>query len=207
VNTALVKRDILDSIKADNEYRQAWNLENVYTGLCSQIRVLREQRGWSQKELGKQARMAQERISILEDPNAETKPTLTTLLRIADAYDVGLDVRFVAFGTVLERSTKTGNRDSEVPSFGDELPELERELEREAVLASAIETSITLPSAPRQMELTFNRGIISIDTSLLFRREQTGQTLTTISDLRVRPQMPIGSVRMDMPTRNSANAD
>jgi hypothetical protein len=60
----------------------------------------------SQGEFGKHVnpKMAQERISILEDPNADSKPTLNTLLRLADAADVGLEVRFVPFSTVLSRS-------------------------------------------------------------------------------------------------------
>jgi len=37
--------------------------------------------------------MAPERISILEDPNAPTKPTLNTLLPNRNACDVGLEVR------------------------------------------------------------------------------------------------------------------
>ena len=127
MDTGLVKRDLLASLEADPEFRHAWNLENVYTGICFQIRALREQRGLSQAALGKAAKMAQERISILEDPNADTKPTLNTLLRIADAYDVGLDVRFVPYGTVLDRSTHTNLKELEVPSFVDELPMLRRE--------------------------------------------------------------------------------
>jgi transcriptional regulator with XRE-family HTH domain len=126
VNIALVKRDILDSLAADPEYRHAWNFENVYTSLCFQISALREQREWSQSKLGRSAGMAQERISILEDPNAATKPTLNTLLRIADAFDVGLDVKFIPYGTVLDRSTRTNIGELEVPSFEDELPELLR---------------------------------------------------------------------------------
>lgn len=125
MNTDLVKRDLLDSFKRDPEYRHAWNLENVYTGVCFQIRALREQRVWSQTALGKAAKMAPERISILEDPNADTKPTLNTLLRIANACDVGLDVRFVPYGTVIDRSTRTDLKALEVPSFDEELPELE----------------------------------------------------------------------------------
>ena len=128
MNTALIKRDLLDSLKADTEYRHAWNLENVYTGVCFQIRALREQREWSQAALGKAAKMAPERISILEDPNADTKPTLSTVLRIANAYDVGLDVRFVPYGTVIERSVKTDLRALEVPCFAEELPVLERSI-------------------------------------------------------------------------------
>ncbi len=121
------KLDLLNSLK-DREYRAAFNLENVYTTICFQLRSLREQREMSQGALGKKVTpmMAQERISILEDPNAETKPRLNTLLRLAEALDVGLEVRFVPFSTVLERSTHTNMRDLEVDSFDIELPALEQ---------------------------------------------------------------------------------
>ena len=115
MNTASVKRELLESLK-DREFRGAFKEENVYTGICFQIRALREQREKSQKELGRmvEPNMAPERISILEDPNAETKPTVTTLLRLADAFDVGLDIRFVPFATVLDRSVHTDTKDLEV---------------------------------------------------------------------------------------------
>jgi transcriptional regulator with XRE-family HTH domain len=132
VNTSLVKRDLLNSLK-DREFREAFNEENVYTGICFQIRVLREQREKSQKQLGQLAEMAQERISILEDPNAETKPTIATLLRLADACGVGLDVRFVPFSTVLDRSVHTDAKYLEVESFDKELPALEIAIESELV--------------------------------------------------------------------------
>ena len=64
--------------------------------------------------------MAQERISILEDPNSDTKPTLNTLLRLAAAFDVGLDVRFVSFTKVLDGSFGNDPKSLEVQSFGDD---------------------------------------------------------------------------------------
>ena len=137
MSTISVKRDILNSLK-DQEFRAAFNLENVYTSICFQIRALREQRDKSQKQLGRLADMAQERISILEDPNAETKPTLSTLLRLADALDVGLDVRFVPFSVVLDRSTHTDMTGLEVDSFDDELPALENELEAELAVENIV---------------------------------------------------------------------
>ena len=132
MNIALVKRDLLLSLM-DLEFREAFKLENVYTSICFQIRALREQRETSQKELGRLVKpiMAQERISILEDPNADTRPTLTTLLRIADALDVGLDVRFVPFSKVLKRSVNTDMNQLRVQSFEDELPTLKRDIELE----------------------------------------------------------------------------
>jgi hypothetical protein len=129
LSIATTKHDLLNSLK-DREFRAAFNLENVYTTICFQLRALREQREMSQGEFGKQVkpRMAQERISILEDPNADSKPTLNTLLRLADAADVGLEVRFVPFSIVLSRSVHTDMRELEVNSFEDELPRLEEEI-------------------------------------------------------------------------------
>jgi transcriptional regulator with XRE-family HTH domain len=127
VSIASTKQDLLDSFR-DREYRAAFNLENVYTTICFQLRALREQREMSQAELGKRVtpKMAQERISILEDPNADSKPTLSTLLRLAEGLDVGLDFRFVPFSKVLERATHTSMRELEVASFDEELPRLEQ---------------------------------------------------------------------------------
>jgi transcriptional regulator with XRE-family HTH domain len=132
VNTASLKREILESLK-DREYRDAFKEENVFTSICFQIRALREQREKSQKELGRLVipMMAPERISILEDPNAETKPTVATLLRLADAFDVGLDIRFVPFATVIDRSVHTDMKELEVQSFDKELPAIELAIEAE----------------------------------------------------------------------------
>jgi transcriptional regulator with XRE-family HTH domain len=130
VNTILVERDLLESLK-DKEFREAFNLENVYASICFQLRALREQRELSQAELGRAAGMAQERISILEDPNAETKPTLNTLIRLSDGLDVGLEVRFVPFSVVLNRSVHTNMRDLEVSSFPDEVPLMESRIRDE----------------------------------------------------------------------------
>lgn len=129
MSIASIKRDLLESLK-DREFRGSFRWEHVYATICFQIRALREQREKSQKELGRLVKptMAQERISILEDPNAETKPTIATLLRIADGLDIGLDIRFVPFGTVLDKSVRTNMKDLEVKSFSDELPELERDI-------------------------------------------------------------------------------
>lgn len=125
MSTATIKRDLLNSMR-DREFRAAFNLENVYTTICFQLRALREQRGMSQGAFGRNVRMAQERISILEDPNAETKPTLNTLLRLADGLDVGLEVRFVPFSKVLDRGTDTDMRELQVDSFETELPLIEQ---------------------------------------------------------------------------------
>jgi transcriptional regulator with XRE-family HTH domain len=143
LSIATTKRDLLNSLK-DREFRAAFNLENVYTTVCFQLRALREQREMSQAEFAKEVKpkMAQERISILEDPNADSKPTLNTLLRLADAADIGLEVRFVPFSTVLARSVHTDMRELEVDSFTDELPSLEEQIGFEEFLETLERSTI-----------------------------------------------------------------
>jgi transcriptional regulator with XRE-family HTH domain len=126
VNIVSARHDLLENLKESSDYREAYVAESVYALLASQIRVLREQRAWSQKRLGREANMAQERISILEDPNSDTKPTLTTLLRIAAAYDVGLDVRFIPFSRVLDGSFNNNPESLGVPSFASEAMDIDQ---------------------------------------------------------------------------------
>lgn len=189
VNTVLVKRDLLNSLKADREYRHAWNFENVYTGLCFQLRALREQRGLSQAALGKEAGMAQERISILEDPNAPTKPTLTTLLRIADAHDVGLEVKFIPYSSVIESSINTQMESLEVPSFDEELPMLESSLQEALAQAGAEDKAEGKPVKISPLPMYFaldptgvrvdngtqaNNSVTISQGTLLYRRRSEG---------------------------------
>ncbi len=145
MSTVTVKRDLLENCK-NREYREALNLENVYASVCGQMRNIREQQKLSQAELGRKAKMAQERISILEDPNAETKPTLNTLLRVAGALDVGLEVRFIPFSRVLESSVNISEQQVKVDSFEKELPSIGEKLDLEEAVAKI---SINAPAVTR----------------------------------------------------------
>lgn len=127
MNIDSVKSDLLENLRDSKEYREAFVENSVYTMVSFQICTMREQRGWSQKELGKKVKMAQERISILEDPNAETKPTLVTLLRIAAGYDCGLEVRFIPFSKVLDDTFNSGPADLRVASFDEETDSIDGE--------------------------------------------------------------------------------
>lgn len=93
--------DRLREAMKDKTYRDAFVEEHIRTGIPFQIRALREKAKWKQKELGQRANMAQERISVLEDPDY-SKFTISTLLKLASAFDVGLTVRFVPFSKVLK---------------------------------------------------------------------------------------------------------
>lgn len=58
--------------------------------------MLREARGWTQKQLAEKCGMRQSRISTLEDPNYENFEA-ATLRRLASAFDVALTIRFIPF--------------------------------------------------------------------------------------------------------------
>lgn len=73
--------------------RDARTKAGVYVSIQHQIRDLRKARGWTQTELGKRAGMPANVISRLERPDDDL-PTLRTLVRIANAFDVPLTVRF-----------------------------------------------------------------------------------------------------------------
>jgi len=86
---------------SNKEYRDGFVEEHIRTGIPFQIRALREKEQWTQKELGQRAnKMAQERICVLEDPDY-SKFTISTLQKLASAFDVGLMVRFVPFSRIL----------------------------------------------------------------------------------------------------------
>lgn len=116
--------DILENLRESKEYREAFVEESVYATISFQIRAIRENLCMSQKAFGRLVKMAQERVSILEDPNSETRPGISTLLRIANGADCGLEVRFVPMSRILETSFKSGPEDLRVASFAEEDREL-----------------------------------------------------------------------------------
>ena len=67
----------------------------------SQIKALRLREGWTQKELGEKAEMKQARVSAMEKPG-EVAFSLDTLIRLASAFRVGLQVRFVPYSKMLK---------------------------------------------------------------------------------------------------------
>ncbi|MCJ7546111.1 MAG: helix-turn-helix domain-containing protein [Deltaproteobacteria bacterium] len=118
MNIVKRKEKLISELK-NKEHRDAFLAELITTGIPFQIKILREQRDWKQKELGDRANMAQETISRLEDPNYG-KLNLTTLKRLASAFDIGLVVRFVPFSELVNWETNLSLESLEVLSFDEE---------------------------------------------------------------------------------------
>jgi transcriptional regulator with XRE-family HTH domain len=114
VNTNL-QRQLREKF-SDKEYRDAYVAEYIYSRIPLKIRALREERNMSQAELGEKAGIAQPWVSKLEDPNYG-RLTISTLLRVASAFDVGLFVDFVPFSEIVNRSSNLTSESFEVPSF------------------------------------------------------------------------------------------
>lgn len=100
-------------------YRDAYVAEHVRMAIASQITALREQRGWSQAELGRRLGKPQSVISRLEDPDYG-RLSVGTLLELASAFDVALQVRFVGFGALSEATKSLSPSAMKVASYDEE---------------------------------------------------------------------------------------
>jgi transcriptional regulator with XRE-family HTH domain len=97
VNT---KSSLVEQLRG-KEYRDAFVASQIRIGLPMQCRALREGRALTQPQLAEAAGMSQPRISEIERPG-ERKLNIDTLLRLASAFDVALQVRFVPFSKFVD---------------------------------------------------------------------------------------------------------
>jgi transcriptional regulator with XRE-family HTH domain len=109
----------------NKEYRDAYVASQIRINLSFQIRALRKARGLSQGELAALAGMAQPRISEIEKPG-ERGMNIETLLRVASALEVGVQIRFVSFGDLVEWAEGFEPDSFQVPGFEAEIAGLQR---------------------------------------------------------------------------------
>src|SRR6266508_285563 len=86
------RKTTVERLLKSKEYRDAYVLEHIKNGVAFQIRTLREDRDWTQGDLGDAMGKPRNVISRIEDPN-DGKTTLTTLREVEAAFDVGRLVR------------------------------------------------------------------------------------------------------------------
>lgn len=96
--------------------RRAYVEAEVASGLAHQIRALRTQRGWTQKDLAARLGTTQAAVSRLEDPSYG-RPSIKTLLDVGAAFDVALQVRFVSFVRLLQETQSVSREQLEVEPF------------------------------------------------------------------------------------------
>lgn len=101
---------------ADRQYRERFAHANIAQGVAAQIRAMREANGWTQATFGNVVGMKQSAVSQLENPDYG-RASLTTLKRVASAFDVALVVRFEPFSELMKHSGSLSPTDFAVPSF------------------------------------------------------------------------------------------
>ena len=90
-------RRFKDRLKAelkDLQFKQAFDEEEVLSSVAIQIAKIREAQGLSQKELARRLHTSQQTISRLENTDNKSY-SLTTLIKLAQTFHKGLQVRFV----------------------------------------------------------------------------------------------------------------
>ena len=125
-------RELCDALKEDfkdKEVRHIYCGEFLNSSIATQIKVLREQRGLTQTELANLAGMKQSRIATIEDVNYSSW-SISTLKRIAEAFDLALTVQFDSFGSKLSDIINLQRETLERSSFDDD-PLFQESLESE----------------------------------------------------------------------------
>lgn len=169
-----VRDQLAASFKVGEEYRHAFVEEKIRTGLAAQIRAMREARpGLTQKKLGQTLGKAQSWIARLEDPN-EVPPTLPTLLQVAQAFDVDLQVRFAPFSELID--WMSGTPRVNLGLSADALSVSSFKAEEEAGVFDSVPNTIFVASSHRNKNLSqpITEEVVAIGRHATFRGVQGG---------------------------------
>jgi transcriptional regulator with XRE-family HTH domain len=104
LSTNTLKRESLVNELKDATYRKAFIEAHAKDTVAFQLRRMREAKGWTQGQLAVEAfgdPKLQSMVSRLENPDYG-KYSVSTLLNLANVFDVGLVVRFAPFSEVLD---------------------------------------------------------------------------------------------------------
>jgi transcriptional regulator with XRE-family HTH domain len=95
----LPREDVVNDMH-DHEFAHAYLEDQANLRIAAQVRTLRRQRGWTQEDLAQRAGIKQSRISKIEGADFESV-TLTTLRKLAQAFDVHARVSFSSVASAL----------------------------------------------------------------------------------------------------------
>lgn len=112
---SVISRKFADEL-AEKAMRDAYLEAQTRTKLAQQIRALRVQRGWQQRELGHLMGKPQGNVARLEDREV-ARYTLTTLFELASAFDVGFIAKFVTYEDFLRDTDNLDEDALKVQSF------------------------------------------------------------------------------------------
>lgn len=104
---------------SNREARNAFVDAELINGLAHQIRVLRQQRGWTQHDLAVKLGTSQTAVSRLEDPSYG-RYSVKSLLALGGALDVALYVRFLPFSQFIAETWDTSEERFKADSYEEE---------------------------------------------------------------------------------------
>ena len=99
--------------------REAHVEAQLANGVATQIRVLRQQRHWTQALLAKKLGTTQTVVSRMEDPSY-AKYSIRSLLEIGHVFDVALHVKYKAFSDFLHHTWDASPEKFQADSYVDE---------------------------------------------------------------------------------------
>lgn len=111
------------------EFRDAFVHSHLTHGLAHQIRELRIQRGWTQRDLAAKLELkGQSAVARMEDPSYG-KLSIATLLKLSSVFDVALSVRFQSYGKFLMEREDVSPAALIAKSFDEEMPKIIKSME------------------------------------------------------------------------------
>jgi transcriptional regulator with XRE-family HTH domain len=143
---------LLHRIERGPRERVKFVASHVDKGIAYQIRALRDRQELSQEQLAEMVGMNQNAISRLESPK-RGRPTITTLKRLAEAFDVALVVHFVPFSQHLKWVSGTPFIDPGLSTASLAPPSFREEVEQGVLgsLAERIEYSSPVNHSTREL--------------------------------------------------------
>lgn len=100
--------------------REACVHSELTNGLAHQIRIIRQQRGWTQKQLAEKLGTTQTTVSRLEDPSYG-RYSVRSLLALGNIFDVALFVRYLPFSEFLPATWDTAPENFEAVAYEEEV--------------------------------------------------------------------------------------
>lgn len=106
----------------NKEYRQAYAEAAIEQGIAWQVRINRERRGLTQKQLAQIMSTKQSSISRMEDPEYGAH-SLQQLMKVAHTFDCALIVKLASYSTLARESDALSESQLYAASYDEEISE------------------------------------------------------------------------------------
>ena len=108
---------------SDQEYREAYLEASIEQGIAWQIKINRQKRDLTQRDLANMLNTKQSAISRLEDPEHGAY-NLKTLIEIGKAFDCALSIKYIPYSRLAEESYFLSEEDQFALPYSTEAKEI-----------------------------------------------------------------------------------